>query len=79
MAAGSAIGYIGALVAVMCFGTYAVPTKFINTGDGMMFQWVCIFILSLLYCGFFLFFFFILSLCFFLYLYVVGFLKLDTK
>lgn len=33
-------GYLGALVAVVCFGTYAVPTKFIETGDGMMFQWI---------------------------------------
>jgi Transmembrane family, TMEM144 of transporters len=34
------VGYIGALIAVLCFGTYAVPTKFFETGDGMMFQWV---------------------------------------
>lgn len=33
-------GYIGVLIAVSCFGTYAVPTKFIDTGDGMMFQWI---------------------------------------
>jgi len=33
-------GYIGALIAVACFGTYAVPTKFFNTGDGIMFQWI---------------------------------------
>lgn len=33
-------GYLGALIAVVCFGTYAVPTKFIETGDGMMFQWI---------------------------------------
>jgi len=33
-------GYVGALIAVACFGTYAVPTKFVETGDGMMFQWI---------------------------------------
>lgn len=38
--ANSLEGYIGALIAVVCFGTYAVPTKFFNTGDGMMFQWI---------------------------------------
>jgi len=40
MAQDAGVGFIGALIAVMCFGTYAVPTKFIETGDGMMFQWI---------------------------------------
>lgn len=44
-------GYIGVMIAILCFGTYAVPTKFIKTGDGMMFQWIecaAIWILGLL-------------------------------
>lgn len=34
------VGFLGALVAVLCFGTYAVPVKSFPTGDGMFFQWV---------------------------------------
>jgi glucose uptake protein GlcU len=34
------LGYIGALVAVLCFGTFAVPIKIVPTGDGIMFQWI---------------------------------------
>jgi len=37
--ANAVLGYIGALVAVLCFGTYGVPVKVVPTGDGIMFQW----------------------------------------
>jgi len=33
-------GYIGAAIAVGCFGSYAVPVKLFPTGDGIFFQWV---------------------------------------
>lgn len=34
-------GYLGTLLAVVCFGSYAVPIKLFPTGDGIVFQWVC--------------------------------------
>jgi glucose uptake protein GlcU len=45
----SAIGFIGAIIAVLGFGTYAVPVKLVPTGDGILFQWFvsC----SILICG----------------------------
>jgi len=33
-------GFLGALVAVVCFGSYAVPVKMFPTGDGIVFQWI---------------------------------------
>jgi glucose uptake protein GlcU len=40
------LGYIGVSIAVIFFGSYAVPVKLIKTGDGVFFQWVeCIGIL----------------------------------
>jgi len=35
-----ALGYVGVLVAVLCFGSYAVPVKIFPTGDGFVFQWI---------------------------------------
>lgn len=34
------VGYIGVSIAVLFFGSYAVPTKLVKTGDGVFFQWV---------------------------------------
>jgi len=34
------IGYVGVLIAVACFGSYAVPVKMFPTGDGIVFQWI---------------------------------------
>lgn len=34
------LGYIGVSIAVVFFGSYAVPVKLIKTGDGVFFQWV---------------------------------------
>jgi hypothetical protein len=34
------LGYIGVSIAVIFFGSYAVPVKLIKTGDGVFFQWV---------------------------------------
>jgi len=34
------IGYIGVLIATLCFGSYAVPVKMFPTGDGFVFQWI---------------------------------------
>lgn len=36
----TALGYIGVSIAVVFFGSYAVPVKLIKTGDGVFFQWV---------------------------------------
>lgn len=36
----AAFGFIGAAVAVLCFGTYAVPVKLSPVADGIFFQWV---------------------------------------
>ena len=33
-------GYLGAAVAVLCFGTYAVPVGLVPVGDGIFFQWL---------------------------------------
>lgn len=38
-------GYVGALVAVLSFGTYAVPVGLSPVGDGVFFQ-VCVFVHS---------------------------------
>ncbi|PRP82294.1 transmembrane protein [Planoprotostelium fungivorum] len=35
-----AVGWVCTVIAVCFFGTYAVPTKFVPTGDGWVFQWV---------------------------------------
>jgi len=32
-------GFLGAIIAIIGFGTYAVPTKIVDTGDGVVFQW----------------------------------------
>ena len=34
------IGYIGALIAVVFFGSNFVPVKQFDTGDGLFFQWI---------------------------------------
>lgn len=34
------IGYIGATIAVLGFGSNFIPVKKYNTGDGMFFQWI---------------------------------------
>ena len=34
------LGYICAFIAVLCFGTYAVPVGLSPQGDGVFFQWV---------------------------------------
>ena len=34
------IGYVGAIVAIIFFGTNFIPVKKFDTGDGMFFQWV---------------------------------------
>eukprot|EP01117_Protostelium_nocturnum_P001956 TRINITY_DN12612_c0_g1_i1.p1 TRINITY_DN12612_c0_g1~~TRINITY_DN12612_c0_g1_i1.p1 ORF type:complete len:353 (+),score=120.54 TRINITY_DN12612_c0_g1_i1:141-1199(+) len=40
MISGEAIGWLCTITAVLCFGNYAVPTKFVPTGDGWVFQWI---------------------------------------
>jgi len=40
VAMSEAIGFVGAAIAVVFFGTYAVPTKLFDTKDGLFFQWV---------------------------------------
>jgi glucose uptake protein GlcU len=37
---GGATGFIGAAIAVVLWGTYAVPVKLVDTGDGIVFQWI---------------------------------------
>ncbi|XP_071489622.1 transmembrane protein 144-like [Diadema antillarum] len=36
----NAVGFIGAVVAVVCFGCNLVPVKNTDTGDGMFYQWI---------------------------------------
>ncbi|XP_041479621.1 transmembrane protein 144-like [Lytechinus variegatus] len=36
----NAAGFIGAAVAIVCFGSNLVPVKHVETGDGMFFQWI---------------------------------------
>jgi len=36
----AAIGWACTATAILCFGCYAVPAKFVPTGDGWVFQWV---------------------------------------
>lgn len=34
------LGYVGTVVAVICFGSNFIPVKKVDTGDGMFFQWI---------------------------------------
>ena len=34
------MGYIGAIIAIIFFGTNFVPIKKFDTGDGIFFQWI---------------------------------------
>ena len=40
MPGNNAIGFLAAIVSVICFGTNFIPVKKYDTGDGMFFQWV---------------------------------------
>ena len=33
-------GFIGAIMAALLWGSFAVPIKLVETGDGFIFQWV---------------------------------------
>ena len=33
-------GFLGAILAAFLWGSFAVPVKMVNTGDGFVFQWV---------------------------------------
>jgi len=33
-------GFIGAIMAALLWGSFAVPIKLVETGDGFVFQWV---------------------------------------
>jgi hypothetical protein len=39
-------GFVAAGAAVVLFGSYAVPTKLVDTHDGLFFQWVRIYNIS---------------------------------
>ncbi|TRY97409.1 hypothetical protein DNTS_021886, partial [Danionella cerebrum] len=34
-------GFVACVVAVLLYGSYFVPVKTLDTGDGMFFQWIC--------------------------------------
>uniref|UniRef100_A0A8C1D0Z0 Transmembrane protein 144b n=1 Tax=Cyprinus carpio carpio TaxID=630221 RepID=A0A8C1D0Z0_CYPCA len=34
-------GFVACVIAVLLYGSYLVPVKRVNTGDGMFFQWIC--------------------------------------
>uniref|UniRef100_A0A8C2CXL1 Transmembrane protein 144b n=1 Tax=Cyprinus carpio TaxID=7962 RepID=A0A8C2CXL1_CYPCA len=34
-------GFVACVIAVLLYGSYFVPVKTVNTGDGMFFQWIC--------------------------------------
>uniref|UniRef100_A0A8C1WJX1 Transmembrane protein 144b n=1 Tax=Cyprinus carpio TaxID=7962 RepID=A0A8C1WJX1_CYPCA len=34
-------GFVAFVIAVLLYGSYFVPVKTVNTGDGMFFQWIC--------------------------------------
>lgn len=36
-------GFIGAIMAALLWGSFAVPIKLVETGDGFIFQWVRLF------------------------------------
>lgn len=38
--ANQVIGFIGAFLAAILWGSFAVPVKIVETGDGVFFQWV---------------------------------------
>jgi ABC-type transport system involved in cytochrome c biogenesis permease subunit len=33
-------GFVGAIMAALLWGSFAVPIKLVDTGDGFVFQWV---------------------------------------
>lgn len=38
--ANSVAGFMGAIMAALLWGSFAVPIKLVETGDGFVFQWV---------------------------------------
>lgn len=38
--ANSVAGFMGAILAALLWGSFAVPVKLVDTGDGFIFQWV---------------------------------------
>ncbi|XP_050983698.1 transmembrane protein 144b isoform X2 [Labeo rohita] len=37
----TAYGFVACVISVLLYGSYFVPVKTVDTGDGMFFQWIC--------------------------------------